>query len=165
MAKGEITRELYEAFQRVEFDRWDAIIAEDVLVNSPAGRGLRGLAHFKEFATQFTDLGYRIDLVDEHVALDTQGNGRGFVTFVLHWKHVKNFGGLEPTGREGTSVETMLLTILSGKIVRIDVADLSLDLAIYEWERGWPIPHNVRPEPLTTGIDRRGAGVQTAALR
>jgi len=110
MIESTITREFYEAFQRVEFDRWDAIVAEDVLVNSPAGFGMRGLKGFKEFATQFTNLGYRIDLVDEHEALDDRGTGRGFFTFCLNWKHTKDFGGLSPTGREGTSVETLLLT-------------------------------------------------------
>jgi len=157
MSDSSITRGVYEAFQRVEFDRWDAVIADDVLINSPAGYGLQGLATLKEFAAQFTDLGYRIDLVDEHLALDDQGTGRGFITFVLHWKHTKDFGGLAPTGREGTSVETMLLTIVENQIVRIDVADNTLDLALYESERGWPIPHNVRPEPLVVGVDRRGA--------
>jgi ketosteroid isomerase-like protein len=149
-----ITREIYDAFQRVEFDRWDAVIADDVLINSPAGRGLRGLAAFKQFAAGFTDLGHRIDLVDEHLALDDDGDGRGFITFVLHWKHTKDFGGLAPTGREGTSVETMLLTIERDEVVRIDVADTTLDLVIYMWERGWPMPHNVTPEPLVVGVDR-----------
>jgi ketosteroid isomerase-like protein len=161
-----LTREIYDAFQRVEFDRWDAVIADDVVINSPAGRDLTGLAPLKDFAAQFTRLAYRIDLVDEHIALDPDGNGRGFITFVLHWKHAEDFGGLAPTGREGTSVETMLLTIGGGKVTRIDIADNTLDLAIYEWERGWPVPHNVRPEPIVEGVDRRppkiaaaGAGV------
>jgi SnoaL-like domain len=157
VSESTLTRELYEAFQRVEFDRWDAIISDDVLLNSPAGRDVRGLKVLKDFAVQFTDLGYRIDLIDEHLAMDQQGNGRGFITFMLNWKHTKNFGGLVPTGREGTSVETMLLTIRNHKIVRIDVADNTLDLAIYEWERGWAIPHNVRPEPIVVGVDRRTA--------
>jgi hypothetical protein len=150
-----VTRVFYEAFQRVEFDRWDPIVAEDVLVNSPAGRGMRGLATLKDFAVQFTDLAYRIDLVDEHLALDDRGSGRGFITFCLNWKHTKNFGGLAPTGREGTSVETMLFTVTDNKIARMDVADNTLDLAIYEWQRGWPIPHNVRPQLMVTGVDRR----------
>jgi hypothetical protein len=42
--------------------------------------------------------------------------------------------------------------------VRIDVADNSLDLVIYMWERDWPIPHNIRPEPIAVGVDRRPAG-------
>jgi hypothetical protein len=94
-----LTYEFYEGFQRAEFHRWDAILAEDLLLNSPAGFGIRGLKRFKEFAVQFTNLGYRIDLVDEHLALDVEGNGRGFITFCLHWKHMKDFGGLSPTGR------------------------------------------------------------------
>jgi hypothetical protein len=155
-----LTRDLYEAFQRAELDRWDSIICDDVLVNSPAGFGLRGLTTLKDFARQFTDLAYRIDLVDEHLALDGEGNGRGFITFTLHWKHTKDFGGLTPTGREGTSVETLLLTIEGGEIVRIDVADNTLDLAIYEWERGWPIPHNRRPDPIVEGIDRRAVAAR-----
>ncbi|GAB3434943.1 nuclear transport factor 2 family protein [Flindersiella endophytica] len=155
MDSSALTRELYEAFQRVEFDRWDAIIDENMLINSPAGFGLSGLKVLKDFARQFTDLAYRIDLVDEHLALDESGTGRGFITFLLHWKHTKDFGGLAPTGREGTSVETMLLTIVDHRISRIDVADNTLDLALYEWSRGWPIPHNIRPEALVVGVDRR----------
>jgi hypothetical protein len=150
-----ITREIYDAFQRAELDRWDAVMADDLLINSPAGRGMRGLTTLKGWASGFTDLAYRIDLVDEHLALDHEGTGRGFITFVLHWKHTKDFNGLAPTGREGTSVETLLLTIDRNQVVRIDVADNSLDLVIYLWERGWPSPHNVSPEPLVVGVDRR----------
>jgi hypothetical protein len=164
MTEPTITREFYEAFQRVEFDRWDAIIAEDLLINSSAGFGMRGLQTLKDWAVQFTDLGYRIDLVDEHLALDENGTGRGFITFCLNWKHAKDFGGLAPTGREGTSVETLLFRIVANQITRIDVADNTLDLVIYMWERGWPMPHNVHPEPIVTGVDRReGAAALRAA--
>ena len=159
--KKSITREIYEGFQRVEFDRWDTIIDKDVLINSTAAYGLRGLTTLKAFAVQFTNLGYQIDLVDEHLALDDQGNGRGFITFTLHWKHTADFGGLAPTGREGTSVETLLLSIREHKVNRIDVAANTLDLAIYEWERNWPIPNNIRPEPIVVGIDRRNEVNQT----
>jgi hypothetical protein len=162
MTEPTVTREFYEAFQRVEFDRWDAIVAPDILVNSPAGRGMRGLAALKDFAVQFTDLGYRIDLIDEHLAVDDHGDGRGFITFCLNWKHTKLFGELVPTGREGTSVETALFTIAGHRITRMDVADNTLDLAIYEWVRGWPIPHNVHPEAITTGVDRREPVAVTA---
>jgi hypothetical protein len=124
----DLTRELCDAFQRVEFDRWDAIVADDVLINSRAGSDIRGLKTLKEFAVRLTNLGCRIDLIDEHFALDRQGNGRGFITFTINWKHTNHFGGLAPKGLAGTSEETMLLTIRSHKIVRID------DLAIYEWE-------------------------------
>jgi hypothetical protein len=138
---------------------------DDVLINSPAGRGIQGLQALKDFAVQFTDLAYQIDLVDEHIALDDRGSGRGFITFCLNWKHTRDFGGLAPTGREGTSVETMLLTIARHKITRIEVADNSLDLAIYEWQRGWPIPHNVHPELIVTGVDRRVPAATAGAVR
>jgi SnoaL-like polyketide cyclase len=153
-----ITHELYDAFQKIELDRWDAIVAKDVLINSPAGRNLRGLDTLKAWGKEFgAGFAYQIDLIDEHLILDDQGNGRGFITFNLHWKHEKEVFGMKPTGREGTSVETMLLTIRNGRITRIDVADNSLDLVLYMWERGWTHPHNVRPDALIRGVDRRAA--------
>jgi hypothetical protein len=54
-------------------------------------------------------------------------------------------------------VETMLFTVEAGQVVQIDVADNSLDLVIYLWERGWPMPHNVRPEAIVEGVDRRAS--------
>lgn len=153
----DVTRELYESFQRVELDRWDAIIAEDVLINSPAGMGMTGLATLKAWGQAFAgSLARRIDLADEHVALDARGDGRGFITCVLHWKHDRDVFGLVPTGREGTSVETLLLTIRGGRVTRIDVAANSIDLPLYMWTRGWNHPHNVRPQPIVTGVDRGG---------
>jgi SnoaL-like domain len=149
-----ITRDFYEAFQRTDFDRLDAIVAEEVLINSPAGYRMSGLQVLKDWAVQFTDLGHRIDLVDEHLALDDTGTGRGFITFCLHWKHTKPFLGMEPTGREGTSVESILFTIENGTIVRLDVAGNTADLVLYEWERGWNLPHNIRPEPIVEGVER-----------
>lgn len=150
-----LTSELYDAFQRVELDRWDAIIAPDVLINSPAGFGMTGLGTLKGWASAFAGgLARRIDLVDEHLALDPEGNGRGFITFNLIWKHTQDFFGIKPTGREGTSIETLLLTIRGHRVTRIDVADNSLDLAIYLWERGWPSPHNLHPRAQITGVVR-----------
>jgi hypothetical protein len=149
------THAFYEGLQRAEFDRWDGVVADDVAINSPAGYGMQGLRVLKEWASNFVKLGYRIDLVDEHLAVDGRGDGRGFVTCLLNWKHVTDFLGLAPTGREGTSVETMILTIEAGVVTRIDVASNTPDLVIYEYERGWPMPHNVRPPALVEGIDRR----------
>jgi hypothetical protein len=150
-----LTRELYEGLQRAEFDRWDPILAEDVLVNSPAMFGQHGLPALKEWARWFVRLGKQIDLVDEHLALDEDGNGRGFITFNLHWKHDEPFFDITPTGREGTSVETLLLTVRGARVTRIDIADNSVDLILYLWHRNWPYPHNIDPTPLVTGVDRR----------
>jgi hypothetical protein len=79
------------------------------------------------------------------------------MTFLLQRKHTADFGWLAPTGREATSLETALLTIVEQRIPRVDVANSTLDLAIYLCERGWPIPHNVRPDTVVTGVDRRAA--------
>jgi hypothetical protein len=49
----------------------------------------------------------------------------------------------------------MILTLRGGVVTRIDVASNTPDLVIYEYERGWPMPHNVRPPALVEGIDRR----------
>jgi hypothetical protein len=149
-----ITRQVYDAFQRAELDRWDAVIADDVLINSPAGYGMQGRDALKTWARPFLKLAKRIDLVDEHITLDDAGNGRAFITFVLHWKHTDEFFGLAPTGREGTSVETMLLTIRDSRVDRIDVADNTLDLVLYLWDRNWTHPHNIRPEPIVVGVER-----------
>jgi hypothetical protein len=151
-----LTRELWDAFQRVDLDRWNAIVDANVLTNSPGGFGIRGLPALKEWARSFAgSLAYQIDLVDEHLALDVTGHGRGFITFNLHWKHDQDFMGLSPTGREGTSVESLLLTINDNKITQIEVADNTLDLALYLWDRGWPHAHNIRPKPIVRGVDRR----------
>jgi predicted ester cyclase len=153
-------RELYDAFQLSEFDRWDALVAEDVLVNSTMGRDIRGRETLKNWASQFVNaLQSRVDLVDEFEAIDSDGNGRAFFTFCLNWKHAEEFMGVKPTGREGTSIETMILTIKNRKIVRWDVADNTVEINIYFWERGWPIPHNVHPGVLVKGIERRSSVV------
>lgn len=149
-------RELYDAFQSSEFDRWDALVAEDVLVNSTMARDIQGRENLKGWASQFVNsLQARVDLVDEFEAIDTEGNGRAFFTINLNWKHAEEFMGLQPTGREGTSIETMLLTIQNGKVVRWDVADNTVEINLYFWERGWAIPHNVHPETLVIGNERR----------
>ncbi len=133
------------------------MISENVEINSPSGYGMRGLRLLKDWAKNFVELAWRIDLVDEHLALDETQTGRGFITFLLHWKHTREFLGMAPTGREGTSVETMLLRIVNGVITRIDVASNTPDLVLYEYDRGWPMPHNVRPPALAEGVDRRDA--------
>lgn len=155
MAESPLIREFYDAFQRNEFHRWDPMADEDMVINTPLGFGVSGLQALKDFAAQLYDLAWRIDLVDEHLALDADGNGRGFITFCLNWKHTKTFLGFEPTGREGTSVETLIFTFTDHRITKLDVSENTLDLVFYEAELGWPIPDKVEPDTLVTGIDRR----------
>lgn len=151
-----LTRKVYEAFQRGQFDLWNDVIAPDVVINSPAKFGTKGREALNAFANEFlTAFAPRVDLVDEINAVNAQGNGRAVMTFVLNWKHVKPFfGTLQPTGRTGTSVENMIMTVRNGKVVRIEIADTTLDLAIYMHERGWIYPQNIRPEPIIKGIER-----------
>ena len=69
-----ITREIYEGFQRGEFHRWDAVIASNVLVNSPGKYGIQGLDPLKTWGGEFLKaLKPRIDLVDEY-----EGESRAF---------------------------------------------------------------------------------------
>ena len=155
-ANETVVREVYEAFQRGELNRWDAIIAEDVVTNSSAQFGGPGRDALKAWAGEFLSaFAPRIDLVDEIVAIDGRGDGRGVVTINLNWKHVRPFfGQLQPTGRTGTSIENLILTVRAGKVVRIEVADTTLDLVIYMHEQGWLFPQNIRPEPIVRGVER-----------
>jgi SnoaL-like protein len=145
-----IVREIYEGFQRGELNRWDPIVSPDVEIYSPGMWNGRGIEALKTFASEFvTALSPRIDLVDEF-----DGGERAFLTFCMHWHHVAPFFGIAPTGRRGTSVETLLLTVRGNKVVRFGVADNTLDLAIYLWERGFPQQHNVTVVPIVRGIER-----------
>lgn len=149
-------REFHDAFQKGELDRWDAIVHPDVITNSSASFGNEGIDALKTWAGAFlTAFTPRIDLVDEINAVDESGNGRAVATINLNWKHTGDFFGLTPSGREGTSVENLIMTIRDGKVIRLEVADTTLDLVIYMHERGWVFPQNIRPVPLVKGIDRR----------
>jgi len=151
-----IPREFYDAFQKGEFERFDAIVHPDVVTNSSASFGNEGIDALKGWAGAFLPAFVpRIDLVDEIDAVDDAGNGRAVATINLNWKHVGDFFGLAPTGREGTSVENLIMTIRDGKIVRLEVADTTLDLVIYMHEQGWSFPQNIRPVPIVKGVDRR----------
>jgi ketosteroid isomerase-like protein len=151
-----LTRKVYDAFQRGQLDRWDEVIADNVVTNSSASFGVQGRAALKAWANEFlTAFAPRVDLVDEINAVDGGGNGRAVMTFNLNWKHVKPFfGTLQPTGRTGTSIENLIMTVRNGKVTRIEVADTTLDLVMYMNERGWVFPQNIRPTPIVVGIER-----------
>ena len=92
-------RERYDAFQTDEFDRWDTLVVEDVLVNSTMGRDIRGREALKGWASQFVNaLKSRVDLVNKFEATDVAGNGRAFFTICLHWKHEEEFMGCKTDG-------------------------------------------------------------------
>ena len=143
-----ITLQIYKGFSQNRLDFWDAVIHPDVKSNSPAGRNIDGIAALKQWNQSFIDsFRPRTDLVDHFVAGD-----RGLVTINLHWKHDRPFNGLAPTGKTGTSVENFILRIENGLITRWDVADGSLDLAIYLHDEGLKMPTFVEPPPLIKGV-------------
>jgi hypothetical protein len=143
-----ITLQIYKGFSQNRLDLWDAVIHPDVKSNSPAGRNIDGIVALKHWNQSFIDaFRPRTDLVDHFVSGD-----RGLVTINLHWKHDRPFNGLAPTGKTGTSVENFILRIENGLITRWDVADGSLDLAIYLHDEGLKMPTFVEPTPLIKGV-------------
>jgi hypothetical protein len=40
------------------------------------------------------------------------------------------------------------------RLVRLDVGRNRPDVVLYQWERGWNLAHNIRPEPMFAGIER-----------
>ena len=148
VSDSSITLQIYKGFSQNRLDLWDAVIHPDVKSNSPAGRNIDGIAALKRWNQSFIDAFQpRTDLVDHFVAGD-----RGLVTINLHWRHDRPFNGLAPTGKNGTSVENFLLRIENGLVTRWDVADGSLDLAIYLHDEGLKMPTFVEPAALIRGV-------------
>jgi hypothetical protein len=142
-----ITLQIYKGFSQNQLNLWDAVIHPDVKSNSPAGRNIDGIAALKRWNQAFiTAFRPRTDLIDHFVAGD-----RGLVTINLHWKHDRPFNGLAPTGKSGTSVENFILRIENGLVTQCDVADGSLDLAIYLHDEGLKMPTFVEPPALIKG--------------
>jgi SnoaL-like polyketide cyclase len=144
-----ITLQIYKGFSQNRLDLWDAVIHPDVKSNSPAGRNIDGIAALKRWNQSFiTAFRPRTDLIDHFVAGD-----RGLVTINLHWKHDGGpFNGIAPTGKSGTSIENFILRIENGMVTRWDVADGSLDLAIYLHDVGIKMPTFVEPPALIKGV-------------
>jgi len=147
-ADSSLTLQIYKGFSENRLDLWDAVIHPDVRSNSPAGRNIDGISALKRWNQSFiTAFRPQTDLVDHFVAGD-----RGLVTVNLHWKHVLPFNGLAPTGQTGTSVENFLLRIENGLVIQWDVADGSLDLAMYLHDQGLKMPTYVEPPALIKGV-------------
>ena len=144
-----ITLQIYKGFSQNRLDLWDAVIHPDVKSNSPAGRNIDGIAALKRWNQSFIDaFRPRTDLIDHFVAGD-----RGLVTINLHWKHDGGpFNGIAPTGKSGTSVENFILRIENSLVTRWDVADGSIDLAIYLHDEGLKMPTFVEPPVLVKGV-------------
>lgn len=143
-----LTLDIYEGFALGRLERWDAIFHPDVLINSPAGRDIVGRASLKAWVQAFIEAFHpRVDLIDHYVAGD-----RALVTINLHWKHDgAPFLGIAPTGAHGTSVESFNLRLKAGLVTHFEVADNTLDLAIYLHEQGMVLPRGVTPPALVSG--------------
>lgn len=164
-AKPELTRVVYQAFQSGNLEQWDEIIHPDVITNSSAMFGVQGRDALKNWANAFlTAFAPRVDLVDEINAIDANGNGRAVMTFNLNWQHVAPFFGISPSGRKGTSVENLIMTVRNGQVVRIEVADTTMDLVIYLHQRGWVFPQNIQPESIIKGIERPRPTTQVSLI-
>jgi hypothetical protein len=147
-ADSGIALRIYEGFSQNRLDLWDTVIHPNVQSNSPAGRNINGIAALKRWNQSFiTAFHPRTDLVDHFVAGD-----RGLVAINLHWKHVRPFNGIPPTGKTRTSVENFLLWIENGLVTQWDVTDGSLDLAIYLHDEGLKMPTFVEPRALINGV-------------
>ena len=143
-----LTLAMCEGFAHNRLAAWDALFHPDVLINSPAGRDVVGREALKAWVGAFiASFRPRIDLIDHYVAGD-----RALLTINLHWKHDgAPFFGIAPTGVSGTSVETLMLRLKDGLVTHFDVADNSLDLAIYLHEQGMALPRLVTPPALIAG--------------
>jgi hypothetical protein len=143
-----LLRAIYEGFAQNDLKRWDPVVHPEVVLYSSGAWGVPGIDGLKAWATAFhTAFRPRIDLVDEFAAGD-----RAWIMISMHWKHdFGEFFGVKPTGRAGTSVELFLFRVRDGQVVQWNVADNSLDLGLYLWERGFPLPHNIVPPTLVEG--------------
>lgn len=147
-SENSLTLAIYEGFAQGRLDRWDAFFHPDVVINSPAGRDTVGRDALKVWVQAFlSSFRPRVDLIDQYIAGD-----RALLTINMHWKHDGVFFfGIAPTGASGTSVETFILRLKEGLVTQFDVADSSLDLAIYLHEQGMALPREVVPTALISG--------------
>lgn len=147
-ADAGLTMEIYKGFALNQTERWDAVVHPDVTANSPAGRDIAGRGTLQGWIKAFHEaFDLRVDLLDHYLAGD-----RGLVTVNLHWTHDRApFFGIEPTGQSGTSIETFLLRLKDGVVTQFNVADQTLDLAVYLHEQGMELPTRVTPAALIAG--------------
>jgi quinol monooxygenase YgiN len=100
----------------------EEIYDPDVLLYTPLGWPIRGLAAVKEFVGQFHSAypGLRVTLHDQFFSPD---GTRACFRFVIHYNNTGTFYGHPPTGREGTMSETHAVKLRDGKITEQVVGD------------------------------------------
>jgi quinol monooxygenase YgiN/predicted ester cyclase len=129
----------------------DELYDSDVVLYTPLGWPIRGLAGVKEFIAQF-HAGYpglRVTLHDEFSSADGQ---RLCFRFVIHFHNTGPFYGNSPTGERGTMSETHAVRLREGKIVEQFVGDNNFSIPHQElvsW--GMEFPRDTPdPQPVLT---------------
>jgi hypothetical protein len=126
----------------------DAIYHPEVILYTPLGWPIRGLAAVKEFVGQFHAAypGLRVTLHDQFSSADGQ---RVCFRFVIHFHNTGPFYGNPPTGERGTMSETHAVRLRDDKIVEQFVGDNNFAMHLPRTSRledGLP-PRHPRSQP------------------
>jgi SnoaL-like domain len=126
----------------------DAIYHPEVILYTPLGWPIRGLAAVKEFVGQFHAAypGLRVTLHDQFSSADGE---RVCFRFVIHFHNTGPFYGNPPTGERGTMSETHAVRLRDDKIVEQFVGDNNFAMHLPRTSRledGLP-PRHPRSQP------------------
>jgi 8-hydroxy-5-deazaflavin:NADPH oxidoreductase len=118
----------------------DEIYDPEVVLYTPLGWPIRGLAAVKEFVGQFHTAypGLRVTLHDQFFSADEQ---RVCFRFVIHFHNTGPFYGNPPTGQRGTMGETHAVRLRDGKIVEEFAGDNNFAMPYQElvaWQMDFP---------------------------
>jgi predicted dinucleotide-binding enzyme/predicted ester cyclase len=118
----------------------DEIYDPEVVLYTPLGWPIRGLAAVKEFVAQFHTAypGLRVTLHDQFSSAD---GTRVCFRFVIHFHNTGSFYGKPPTGEHGTMSETHAVRLRDGKIVEQFVGDNNFAMPYQElvvWQMTFP---------------------------
>jgi predicted dinucleotide-binding enzyme len=137
----------------------DELYDPDVLLYTPLGWPIRGLAAVQEFVDQFHSAypGLRVTLHDEFGSADGE---RVCFRFVIHFENTGPFYGHPPTGERGTMSETHAIRLREGRIVEQFVGDNNFSMPYQElavWKMDFP-RDTPDPNPATTEAGGQAQG-------
>jgi quinol monooxygenase YgiN len=130
----------------------DGVYDADVVLYTPLGWPIRGLAALKEFVGQFHTAypGFRVTLHDQFSSAD---GARACFRFVIHYHNTGPFYGNSPTEERGTMSETHAVRIKDGKIVEQFVGDNNFSMPYQElvtWGMAFP---RETPDPNPASLE------------
>ncbi|WP_131735439.1 ester cyclase [Actinomadura roseirufa] len=136
----------------------DGLYAEDVVLYTPFGWGVRGRDQVKFFigAVHAPHPGLRVTLHDEFASGD---GARMSFRFTIHWHNTGSFGGHEPTGEKGTASEIHTVRVVDGRIAEQWAGHNSLGLTLLQL-RAWgmePPAETMDPAPVIVAAGGRPA--------